>query len=194
MSAAHRGGVGWPRTWARSSWGFVAGVVTSADRVALPLRHRFRRVRGRGLARRARCAVVARATDLIEFARRHGYGHEELIAIIDRLAYAPAFESVALSPLENLAGDCRSGPRETERRSAERPEPDRRDGSLFVVGAGAIEPCAGVPRFVLPEAWCRQWLTPESGGEKEVGGCQDGNAIELFEPTAVDPQLDALRS
>jgi GntR family transcriptional regulator len=33
-----------------------------------------------------RGAVITRAKDLIEFARRQGYGHDELIAIIHRLA------------------------------------------------------------------------------------------------------------
>lgn len=58
------------------------------------------------------------------------------------------------------------------------------------MGAEAIERCAGLPRFVPPEAWYPQWLTPESVAEKEGWRLlPDGNAIELSEPTAVDPQL-----
>jgi hypothetical protein len=99
------GGMGWPRTWARISWVFVAGAVTSADRVALPLRHRFRRVRRRGLGRRARCAIDTRAADLIEIARRHRYGHKERITISTASPSASAFESVALSPSEQCRPD-----------------------------------------------------------------------------------------
>src|SRR5579872_63780 len=47
----------------------------------------FRRGRGiRVVATPERGAVVARTRELIEYARRHGYRREELVALIERLA------------------------------------------------------------------------------------------------------------
>ncbi|HLJ65989.1 MAG TPA: GntR family transcriptional regulator [Chloroflexota bacterium] len=47
----------------------------------------FRRGRGiRVAATPERGAVVARTRELIEYARRHGYRREELVALIERLA------------------------------------------------------------------------------------------------------------